>query len=304
MIEAYESGRAPAFELYGLGARAQARAGNPAYSGLTTRPMFVPSVGNFRQGMLVSIPLQLDALAGQAERRATCALRSSEHYRGSAVRQRRRAPRTTRRGAAARAGIAQRHQRHAYPRLRQRGAPAGGAGRQARQSRQGRVRRGGAKPRADARPVSAAASGPRGKRERVAARRSVRPSHPAARRRHRRARNRTPRAARALRLSLAGEVETTAREQAHRQRKGQRRAARARGRRTTAPALPTIVDIGGDEGRRVERRAARRDRVSAPTSPALATAPALTSRRLRSRRRRAASAGRARRCRARSCRRP
>ena len=32
------------------------------YSGLTARPVFVPSVGNFRQGMLVSVPLHLDAL--------------------------------------------------------------------------------------------------------------------------------------------------------------------------------------------------------------------------------------------------
>ena len=36
-----------------------------AYSGLTRRPIFVPSVGNFRQGMLVSIPLHLDALPGK-----------------------------------------------------------------------------------------------------------------------------------------------------------------------------------------------------------------------------------------------
>jgi N-acetyl-gamma-glutamyl-phosphate reductase len=35
------------------------------YSGLTRRPIFVPSVGNFRQGMLVSIPLHLDDLPGR-----------------------------------------------------------------------------------------------------------------------------------------------------------------------------------------------------------------------------------------------
>jgi N-acetyl-gamma-glutamyl-phosphate reductase len=34
------------------------------YSGLTRRPIFVPSVGNFRQGMLVSVPLQLETLPG------------------------------------------------------------------------------------------------------------------------------------------------------------------------------------------------------------------------------------------------
>lgn len=35
------------------------------YSGLTRRPLFVPSVGHFRQGMLVSIPLHLDTLPGK-----------------------------------------------------------------------------------------------------------------------------------------------------------------------------------------------------------------------------------------------
>ena len=35
------------------------------YTGLTRRPVFIPSVGNFRQGMLVQLPLHLDALPGQ-----------------------------------------------------------------------------------------------------------------------------------------------------------------------------------------------------------------------------------------------
>jgi N-acetyl-gamma-glutamyl-phosphate reductase len=62
MIEAYESGRAPAFELYGLGLEHKHVPELQRYSGLTRRPIFVPSVGNFRQGMLVSVPLHLDAL--------------------------------------------------------------------------------------------------------------------------------------------------------------------------------------------------------------------------------------------------
>ena len=62
MIEDYESGRAPAFELYGLGLEHKHVPEIEAYSGLTARPLFVPSVGNFRQGMLVSVPLLLDAL--------------------------------------------------------------------------------------------------------------------------------------------------------------------------------------------------------------------------------------------------
>ncbi|HEX4768973.1 MAG TPA: N-acetyl-gamma-glutamyl-phosphate reductase [Lichenihabitans sp.] len=64
MIEAYEAGTAPAFELYGLGLEHKHLPEIEAYSGLTRRPIFVPSVGNFRQGMAVSIPLHLDALPG------------------------------------------------------------------------------------------------------------------------------------------------------------------------------------------------------------------------------------------------
>ncbi len=65
MIEAYETGVAPAFELYGLGLRHKHLPELQAYSRLTRRPIFVPSVGNFRQGMLVSIPLHLDTLPGR-----------------------------------------------------------------------------------------------------------------------------------------------------------------------------------------------------------------------------------------------
>jgi N-acetyl-gamma-glutamyl-phosphate reductase len=65
MIEAYEAGSAPAFELYGLGLEHKHVPELQTYSGLTVRPIFVPSVGNFRQGMLVSVPLHLDALPGR-----------------------------------------------------------------------------------------------------------------------------------------------------------------------------------------------------------------------------------------------
>lgn len=65
MIEAYESGKAPAFELYGLGFEHKHVPELQRYGGLTRRPIFIPSVGNFRQGMLVSIPLHLDTLPGQ-----------------------------------------------------------------------------------------------------------------------------------------------------------------------------------------------------------------------------------------------
>jgi N-acetyl-gamma-glutamyl-phosphate reductase len=81
MIEAYESGRAPAFELYGLGLEHKHMAEISAYSGLTRRPLFVPSVGNFAQGMLVSIPLHLEALAGKPSARDLSAALEA-HYRG------------------------------------------------------------------------------------------------------------------------------------------------------------------------------------------------------------------------------
>ena len=65
MIEAYEKGEAPAFELYALGLKHKHLSEIMAYTGLTRRPIFVPSVGNFRQGMLVQLPLHLDLLPGQ-----------------------------------------------------------------------------------------------------------------------------------------------------------------------------------------------------------------------------------------------
>ena len=65
MIEAYEAGTAPAMELYGLGLKHKHIPEIMRYTGLTRRPLFVPSVGNFRQGMLVQLPLHLDTLPGQ-----------------------------------------------------------------------------------------------------------------------------------------------------------------------------------------------------------------------------------------------
>ena len=65
MIEAYETHKAPLFEAYGLGLEHKHVPEIVKWSGLTARPLFVPSVGNFRQGMLVCVPLQLDALPGK-----------------------------------------------------------------------------------------------------------------------------------------------------------------------------------------------------------------------------------------------
>lgn len=62
MIEAYEAGTAPLFEIYGLGLAHKHVPEIMKHGGLTRRPIFVPFVGNFRQGLLVQLPLHLDAL--------------------------------------------------------------------------------------------------------------------------------------------------------------------------------------------------------------------------------------------------
>ena len=64
MIEAYEKGEAPLFEAYALGLKHKHIPEIMKYAGLTRRPIFVPSVGNFKQGMLVQLPLHLDLLPG------------------------------------------------------------------------------------------------------------------------------------------------------------------------------------------------------------------------------------------------
>jgi N-acetyl-gamma-glutamyl-phosphate reductase len=65
MIEAHDRDDGPAFELYALGLEHKHVPETELYAGLSRRPIFVPSVGHFRQGMLVSVPLHLDALPGR-----------------------------------------------------------------------------------------------------------------------------------------------------------------------------------------------------------------------------------------------
>jgi len=82
MIEAFEQGKAPAFELYGLGLKHKHVPEIMACTGLTRRPLFVPSVGNFRQGMLVQVPLHLDLLPGTPSL-ADLHHALAQHYAGS-----------------------------------------------------------------------------------------------------------------------------------------------------------------------------------------------------------------------------
>ena len=64
MIAEHEAQGGPAFELYALGLSHKHIPEIMQYSGLSRRPIFVPSVGHFAQGMLVCIPVFLDQLQG------------------------------------------------------------------------------------------------------------------------------------------------------------------------------------------------------------------------------------------------
>jgi N-acetyl-gamma-glutamyl-phosphate reductase len=86
MIAAYEAKTAPSFELYGLGFEHKHVPEIEAYSGLTRRPIFIPSVGNFRQGMLVSVPLHLNLLPGKPSAADLEAALRAHYGEGGAVR--------------------------------------------------------------------------------------------------------------------------------------------------------------------------------------------------------------------------
>ncbi len=66
MIADHDASGGPAFELYGMGFEHKHVPEIQKYIGLTRRPIFIPSVGHYRQGMLVSVPLHLDTLPGTA----------------------------------------------------------------------------------------------------------------------------------------------------------------------------------------------------------------------------------------------
>lgn len=82
MMEAHEDAGGPPFELYGLGLEHKHVAEMQLYGRLDRRPLFVPSVAHMRQGMLVSVPLHLDALPGEP-RSADLADALAARYGGS-----------------------------------------------------------------------------------------------------------------------------------------------------------------------------------------------------------------------------
>lgn len=82
MIEAYEAGGAPAYELYALGLKHKHIPEIMKYGRVTRRPIFIPAVGNFDQGMLVELPLHLDLLPGRPGLAKLHAI-YAQHYAGS-----------------------------------------------------------------------------------------------------------------------------------------------------------------------------------------------------------------------------
>jgi len=82
MIEAFESGTGGPFEVYGLGLKHKHLPEMVKYTGLTRRPIFIPSVGSFAQGMLVEVPLFLDELPSKPNL-ADLHDALAKHYAGS-----------------------------------------------------------------------------------------------------------------------------------------------------------------------------------------------------------------------------
>ncbi|MCL1961862.1 MAG: N-acetyl-gamma-glutamyl-phosphate reductase [Desulfovibrionaceae bacterium] len=82
MIEAHQAGSAPAYELYALGLDHKHIPEIMAYGRVTRRPLFVPAVGHFDQGMLVELPLHLDLLPGQPDAARLLACYRA-HYAGA-----------------------------------------------------------------------------------------------------------------------------------------------------------------------------------------------------------------------------
>ena len=89
LIAAFEDPTSPDatddnFRLYAMGVVQKHIPEIQAHAGLVGRPLFIPSVGRFAQGMLVSVPLQLWAIAGKltlAALHASLAARyAGEHF--------------------------------------------------------------------------------------------------------------------------------------------------------------------------------------------------------------------------------
>lgn len=86
LIHAFEDAEGPdrvasAFQIYALGLDHKHVPEIELRGSLTRRPLFVPGVGRFRQGMIVQIPLQLSALPGRPSP-ADVHVALARHYAG------------------------------------------------------------------------------------------------------------------------------------------------------------------------------------------------------------------------------
>ena len=86
MIESYEDENAAdyteaPFRVYGLGLEHKHVPEIEVHGGLERRPLFMPSVGRFSQGMIVQLPLQLWSLPGKPEPKDIHGALSA-HYQG------------------------------------------------------------------------------------------------------------------------------------------------------------------------------------------------------------------------------
>lgn len=85
-VDAYEGdggARGPAFQVYGLGLSHKHTPEIERHAGLTQRPVFVPSYGAFRQGIVLSVPLHLRLLPSGVDA-ATLHACLQRHYAGAA----------------------------------------------------------------------------------------------------------------------------------------------------------------------------------------------------------------------------
>ena len=86
LIESFENSATPApitapFRVYALGLDHKHLPEIQVHGGLGSRPLFVPSYGRFRQGMIVQIPLRLGVLPG-SPRAADLHDALAQHYQG------------------------------------------------------------------------------------------------------------------------------------------------------------------------------------------------------------------------------
>ncbi len=86
LIASFEDESAPdyteaPFRVYGLGLEHKHVAEIEKHGSLTRRPLFVPSVGRFARGMIVQLPLQLDALPAKPKGKDIHAA-LARHYQG------------------------------------------------------------------------------------------------------------------------------------------------------------------------------------------------------------------------------